>query len=236
MDRGYVKLWRRSISSGWIRKHDLWVFWTYCLMKASHKRHKVLIGNQQVELEPGQFPFGRRIASEETGLSERKIRSSLDCLKNLGNVTIKSTNKFSIITVVNWDIYQGDKAENDQLNDQRATSNRPHTRMKEGKEGNKNKEKYGDFVLLAEDEYKGLCADYGKAIIDSEIEDLNLYIGSKGKSYKSHAMTIRAWLKKDGIRKRGDPEVKPGDLCRDCGVRPWVKHGLCRECFEKLNV
>ena len=78
-----------------------------------------------VELDPGQFVFGRKKASIETGLSERKIRTCLDKLKKFQNVTIKTTNKFSIITVINWGTYQQDETKSDQLNDQQVTNKRP---------------------------------------------------------------------------------------------------------------
>jgi len=37
MQRGYVKLWRKSIDGGWLSNHKLWVFWCWALIKASHK-------------------------------------------------------------------------------------------------------------------------------------------------------------------------------------------------------
>ena len=77
--------------------------------------------------------FGRRIAAEETGLTERQIRTALQSLRNLKILTIKTTNKFSIITIINWNTYQAPETENDQQNDQHATSNRPHTRTEEHK-------------------------------------------------------------------------------------------------------
>jgi len=132
MNRGYVKLWRKSLDAGWIRNHKLWVFWTYCLMKANHKENfKSIIRNQEVLLQPGQFVFGRKVAAEETGLTEREIRTVLELLINWQNLTIRTTNRFSIITIVNWHIYQPAENENDQQNDQRSTSKRPHTRIKE---------------------------------------------------------------------------------------------------------
>lgn len=133
MNRGYVRLWRKSLDAGWIKNHKLWCFWTYCLMKASHKEFDTIVGLQIVHLMPGQFIFGRRKAAEETGLSEREVRTILAFLINAGNLTIKTTNKYSVITIVNWPIYQSVNNENDQQNDQQVTSNRPHTRIKEYK-------------------------------------------------------------------------------------------------------
>ncbi len=127
MNRGYVRLWRKSLDAGWIKNHKLWAFWTYCLMKATHKEFDEIVGLQVVHLIPGQFVFGRKKASKETGLTEREIRTILAFLRNAGNLTIKTTNKFSIITIINWPTYQGDTSENDQLSDQPPTSKRPHT-------------------------------------------------------------------------------------------------------------
>jgi hypothetical protein len=133
MNRGYVRLWRKSLDAGWIKNHKLWAFWTWCLLKASHKEYDLIVGLQRVNLLPGQFIFGRKKAAKETGLTEREIRTILDFLKKCGNLTIKTTNKFSIITIVNWHIYQSEETENDQQNDQQLTSKGPQTKTKEYK-------------------------------------------------------------------------------------------------------
>ncbi len=130
MNRGYVKLYRKSLDAGWIRNHKLWALWTYCLLKATHREFDAIIGLQSVHLMPGQFIFGRKKASSETGLTEREIRTLLAFLIKSKNLTSKTTNKFSLITIVNWDIYQSNDIENDQQNDQQVTSRRPHTRIK----------------------------------------------------------------------------------------------------------
>ena len=85
---------------------------------------------------PGQFIFGRKVASKETGLTEREIRTIIAFLIKCGNLTIKTTNKFSIITIVNWSIYQPQKNGNDQQNDQQRANKGPHTITKEYKNNN----------------------------------------------------------------------------------------------------
>jgi hypothetical protein len=130
MNRGYVRLWRKSLDAGWIKNHKLWAFWTYCLMKASYKEFDAIVGLQIIHLLPGQFIFGRKKASQETGLTEREIRTIVEFLRKAGNLTIITTNRFSIITIINWPTYQGDNLDNDQLNDQLPTSKRPHTNIK----------------------------------------------------------------------------------------------------------
>lgn len=148
MNNGYVKFYRKCLWDGWLRNRDLWTFWSYCLFKASYKKWTTVVGYQQVELEPGQFIFGRRIASSELEMSERTIRTCLKNLKNMKNLTIKATSKYSIVTILNWESYQGQENESDQQSDQRVTSKRPASdhiqelkELKEGKEGKELKKK-----------------------------------------------------------------------------------------------
>lgn len=132
----WIKLWRKSLDSGIMQKPEVWTFWCWCLLKASHKKHSMLVGFQQVSLEPGQLVFGRKAAAQELNLTERKIRTCLKLLEKVGNLTIKATNKFSIVTIVNWHAYQSEENQNDQQGDQQVTSKRPASDHKqEGKEG-----------------------------------------------------------------------------------------------------
>jgi hypothetical protein len=114
-------------------------------MKATYKEHEVLVGYQKVLLQPGQFVFGRKVASKETRLSERTIRTCLEKLKSMQNLTIKTTNKFSIISIVNWDNYQNEttsKTTNKRpANDQQTTTNN------KGNKGNKENNKDNTIEL-----------------------------------------------------------------------------------------
>ena len=65
MHRGYVKLWRKSLESGLLQNAEAWQLMTWCLLKATHKPHKQLVGSSIVELQPGQLIFGRKKAAEE---------------------------------------------------------------------------------------------------------------------------------------------------------------------------
>jgi hypothetical protein len=94
-------------------------------MKASHKRREQMVGMQMVELQPGQLIFGRKAASKALGLSERTIRTCVDKLKKLQKLTIKPTNRYSIISIVNWNTYQNRGCDGDQQRDQQVTSKRP---------------------------------------------------------------------------------------------------------------
>lgn len=65
----------------------------------------------------------------ETGLTEREIRTGISHLKSTGEVTSKATNKYSLFTIKNYDLYQSDDRQDDtqvtgnrQANDKRTTT------------------------------------------------------------------------------------------------------------------
>jgi len=129
MNRGYVKLWRKTIDSGLLQNAAALQVFTYCLLKASHKHSKMLVGTTPVTVEPGQVVTGRLAIAKECKLSERNVRTALKLLENLEIVTIKPTNKFSIVSFVNWDTYQQDgpaeRPAECPASDQQVTSTRP---------------------------------------------------------------------------------------------------------------
>lgn len=89
--------------------------WIHCLLKASHAEHKLLVGNQMVVLEKGQFVTGRDSLSEEFNKGAKSdevvaARTLWRWLKNFETwemLSIKSTTKYSVVTVFNWSSYQG---------------------------------------------------------------------------------------------------------------------------------
>lgn len=93
---------------------DLFRLWMYCLMKASHKERTILVDKQEVYLKPGQFVTGRFSLHQEfnKGIPPRKqtkdttLWSWLKRLEKMGNLDIKPSNKYSVVSIVNWDEYQ----------------------------------------------------------------------------------------------------------------------------------
>ena len=125
MHRGYIKDWRKSLDNPLFKKPFIWHFWGYCLKKTSHKDRDIFMNGQMISIKKGQFVFGRKIASEETGLSEQQIRTCLKHLEKSKNLTIKSTNRYTIINIINWDTYQQDDEEiNQQINQQNKSTSK----------------------------------------------------------------------------------------------------------------
>jgi hypothetical protein len=78
-----------------------------------------------IQLQPLQFVFGRKICSEETGLTENEVRTQQfrwENLKILKKATNKTPNKFTIYEW-SWDII----SETDHQQNHQLTTNRPPT-------------------------------------------------------------------------------------------------------------
>jgi hypothetical protein len=161
MDQGFIKIWRKSLNSGLMKNPNLWTFWCWCLLQASWKNHRTLVGYQAVDLEPGQFVFKRITACQELEMSDRTIRTCLDALKDLGSVTVKATNRFSIITIMNWNSYQDQDGVDRPTNDQQVTNKRPANDQQatnsynENKKGKKGKNIYPSSGIDAGDDTPG---------------------------------------------------------------------------------
>ncbi|RDY69100.1 DnaD domain protein [Halobacillus trueperi] len=111
--QGWLKLHRKILHSEIFENEKMLKIFIYCLTKSSHKNTESRVGRQKVELEPGQFIFGRKKAASDLNMNESTVRDYLKILKEDGVISIHSTNKYSVITVDNWAIYQSNDEECD---------------------------------------------------------------------------------------------------------------------------
>ena len=118
---------------GWYKDNNTKAVFLHLLLIASYEK-TTFLGHQ---IRPGQAVIGRRSLAEDLGMSEQSVRTALNHLKSTNDITIKSTNKFSIVTIVNWASYQScvddTNQQNNQPANQRPTNNQPHSRNKEVK-------------------------------------------------------------------------------------------------------
>ena len=106
----------------------------------------------------------------------------------------------------------------------------PETETEESREETKtntNKQKHMDFVLLSDDEHSKLIGKFGVTGTAIYIENLNDYIGSKGKKYKSHYHTILSWDRKNNPTPAKAAEVEHiqqehNIIQWEAEMRPWL--------------
>jgi DNA-binding transcriptional MocR family regulator len=143
---GWIKLHRKYLSWEWFTNPNTQSVFLYLLLSANHKDGKW----QGMEVLSGQHITSIEKLSEKTGLTFQQVRTALNKLKSTGEITSKSTNKYTLITVVNWAFYQGDIDESNKQNNmqnnkqitshQQTNNNQITTNKNDKKDENKNNE------------------------------------------------------------------------------------------------
>ena len=118
MKGGWAKFYDRILDWRWYTDGNTFRLFFHLIMTASHKDKPW----KDIVVRRGQRIASYDSLAEELQLSQRQVRTALEHLKSTGEVTSKTTSKYSIITVVNYDKYQAKYAEIDDDNDKQATS------------------------------------------------------------------------------------------------------------------
>lgn len=133
MEQGWIKLYRKILQSKVFQNERLLKLWILCLIKANHDRQYISIEGviKPVKVEPGQFITGRFELHRDYHQSRRGYKKLLPSpytawrwlvsLRDMQMLSIKSFNKYSIISIINWKQYQG--------NEQQVSNRRAQTRM-----------------------------------------------------------------------------------------------------------
>lgn len=116
----------RSIQNHWLfkekRTFSKFEAWIYLLMEANHSKAKVPIGNQIITVERGQRLTSILTLSDLFNWSRFKVKTFLDLLESDGMLEVKTTSKYTLITIVNYDFYQSEQGRNQHQNDIKPTS------------------------------------------------------------------------------------------------------------------
>lgn len=93
-----------------------------------------------ITLKRGQLLFSRKQIADKLGLSEQNVRTAISHLQLTNEITIKSTNKYSIVTICKYDSWVSvdDEAnqQTNQQNVQQLTNNQPATNQPTVEENN----------------------------------------------------------------------------------------------------
>lgn len=112
-NKGWIKLYRSLLMNElWIREtFTKGQAWVDILLRVNHKDNKVLIGNQSIEVLKGQTIWSIKDMANRWKWSRKKVTNFLKMLKKEHQIDYKSTTKYTIVTVVNWEVYQNELQE-----------------------------------------------------------------------------------------------------------------------------
>lgn len=108
-DSGHVILYRKILGWEWYSDINTCRLFIHMLLKANWREGKF----RGTTVPRGSFVSSLEKLSEETGLTIRELRTAISHLKMTGELTVKTTNKYSVFTVENYDLYQYSDTQND---------------------------------------------------------------------------------------------------------------------------
>ena len=116
---GWIKLHRSILEWEWYNDNNTKIVFLHLLLTANHKEKKW----QGITIKRGQKLTSLQHLAEETNLSMQQVRTALDKLKSTNEITTKSTNRNTLITIEKYSDYQ-DKDEDNNKQDNIRRNNR----------------------------------------------------------------------------------------------------------------
>lgn len=129
-NEGWVKLHRKILDSNIFESPNLLKFWIWCLCKASVEKRIVRVGTKTIELQKGQFIFGRRTAAITLKMSESTVYKYLGQLEKDGMINTNRNSKFTVVTIEKWGFYQGKEVSRNRNNNNKITETHTITQQK----------------------------------------------------------------------------------------------------------
>lgn len=85
--------------------------WIDILLRVNHQPNKVPIGNQVIDLIAGQTVWSIKDMATSWGWSRTKVDAYLKVLNREQMLDIKKTSKYTLLTVINWEMYQHEEGQ-----------------------------------------------------------------------------------------------------------------------------
>lgn len=102
-NNGYIKLYRSILKWEWWSDHNTTLVFLYLLLNAQWEDTRY----RGYEIPRGSLITSYASISKNLNISVKSARVAINHLKATGEVAVKGQAHFSIVTIVNWDKYQG---------------------------------------------------------------------------------------------------------------------------------
>lgn len=202
---------------GWIKVHRkiqecfLWELpmpfdyrsaWIDLLLLANHEDKELLFNGEFMIVKAGQRVTSIRKLAERWRWSVNKVTRFLKCIESAKMIERKSDNHKTLITIVNYSIYQNMRDTDEDTPEthprRKRDTNELQTRMNKNDKNDKNEKKYiyGEFhhVKLTTEEKGKLETELGEQMTQDCIQYLDEYIEMKGYKAQSHYLCIKKWV------------------------------------------
>ena len=132
MRTGWFKFHRQIFDNPICTKDAEYFFvWCFLLAEAKFEEERTLFKNQEIILKKGQLKTTSKEISIALKISESKVNRILKKFENEKQIERQTSTQNTVITILNWDMYQADEKQNDKrvenewrTSDKRVTNER----------------------------------------------------------------------------------------------------------------
>lgn len=161
MDEGYIKLFRKFVDWEWYEDTNTKVLFIHLLFLANWKDGRF----RGRTIPKGSLVTSLNKLSLGTNLTEREVRTALSHLKSTGEIDTVTTQKYTVISIKNWDMYQGSDTV---TTDNRQTSDIQTTTIEERKKGRRE-----EYTIFSKE---NICPTLPKEDVERIVSEWNLLI------------------------------------------------------------
>lgn len=135
---GWIKIHRQILGWRWYDDSLTVHLFLHCIINAAVEDHEW----HNTTIKRGQFATTIATLAKELKATPQKIRSRIERLQADNAIALKSTNKFTIVTICNYDTYQSQTTNEQQTNNKQTTNEQkenfpPTPPLKENNNNNK---------------------------------------------------------------------------------------------------
>lgn len=156
---GWIKLYRKLIEWEWYKDTNVKVVFLHLLLLANHEDKKW----QGITIKRGQLVTSYDKIASGTGLSLARVRTAISKLKMTHEITTQITNKYTLVTIENFDKFQG---EDKKIASNLASNSTTKSQANNNKQEIKNDKKIRNIYSRQQN------LEYNKDIPENELEGL----------------------------------------------------------------
>lgn len=217
MESNFIKLHRKMLYWEWYKDNNTKILFLHFLLNAS----LIDIKWKGIDIKRGQFITSLSELSKEINLSSMQVRVAIEKLKTSKEIEVKTTNKYTIISICKFDYYNNneskdtnqpeksqkvengnEKIENGNENENEGVGKKQEIPKKEKREINVPKPTFEEFKDYAEQKAKenNLDLDVVKVKLKYEAWKTAKWVNGNGrriKSWRASLLNTLKYLEKD---------------------------------------
>lgn len=207
MNNGFIKLFRCIEDSFFWNDSQAVHLWIQLLLSANHKDKEMLLSGEKVIIKSGSFVCSRNTLSLKTGINESKIQRILKVFKSEQMIEQQMNSKYRMISISNWNKYQGSEQVNEQQVNSKRTADEQQMNTNNNNKNDKNKEKVSNdtkkkvgetgVIEITDAEFEKLKTKHGDRldIVIAEYENwfINKISEAKRRNIKKPYLYLLKW-------------------------------------------